>query len=59
MTQRRKEWGMKSRNELDSIAIEIVNLLSKKDITISESSYVLEKCNSIIVNSTRVQRIKD
>jgi len=50
---------MKSRNELDSIAIDIVNLLSKKDITISESSYVLDKCNSIIVNSTRVQRIKD
>lgn len=50
---------MKSRSELDSIAIEIVNTLSKKDITVNESSYVLEKCNSVIVNSTRVQKIKD
>lgn len=50
---------MKSRSELDSIAIEIVNLLSKKGITVNESSYVLEKCNSVIVTSTRVQGIKD
>lgn len=50
---------MKSRSELDSIAKEIVNLLSKKGITVNESSYVLEKCNSVIVSSTRVQEIKD
>lgn len=49
---------MKARSELDSIAIEIVNLLSKKGITVNESSYVLEKCNSVIVTSTRVQGIE-
>lgn len=50
---------MKSRSELDSVVLEVINLLSEKDITIRESSYVLEQCNAVIANSTKIQRIKD
>ncbi len=48
---------MKSQSEIEAIAIEVINLLTKKDITINDASHVLEQCNTIIANSTKVQEI--
>lgn len=58
-TQKGGGGNVKSRSELDNVVLEVVNLLSEKDITICESSYVLEQCNTVIANSTKIQRIKD
>lgn len=59
VTQKGGGGNVKSRSELDNVVLEVVNLLSEKDITICESSYVLEQCNTVIANSTKIQRIKD
>lgn len=45
---------MKKCNELDAIAVEVVNQLAKKDISINEAKYVLNKAEEIMMIETKV-----
>lgn len=48
---------MKQCHELNAIAVEVVNQLAKKDISINEAKYVLERANDIILLETKLCKI--
>lgn len=48
---------MKQCHELNDIAVEVVNQLAKKDISINEAKYVLERVNDIILLETKLCKI--
>lgn len=47
----------KTQNQLDDIAIKVINLLADKDVCIEDIDCLFERVNSIIRSETKVKRI--
>lgn len=51
------ELNRKTRQELDDISVEIVNLLADKKVSVGEVDYIFNSVNSIISFETKIKRI--
>lgn len=49
---------MKTIQELDNIAIETINFMEEKDISISDMEYILDKISKIVKIENKIQKIK-
>lgn len=51
------ELNRKTRQELDDISVEIVNLLADKKVSVGEVDYIFDSVNNIISFETKIKRI--
>lgn len=50
--------NMKTIQELDNIAIEMINFMKEKDISIFDMEYILDKIPKIVKIENKIQKIK-
>ncbi len=49
---------MKNIQDLNNIAIEMINFMEEKDISISDMEYILDKIPQIVKIENKIQKIK-